>query len=87
MNFVWMLLIGLAVGIVVKLILPGRHRDDTVVTLLLGIGGSLLIGHIGLELGWYGGPYEGRGLAASIVGAVLVLFLYNLLEGRLRRAS
>ena len=87
MNFVWMLLIGLTIGIVAKLLLPGREGGDTAAMILMAIGGSMLVGYVGIELGWYGGPLEGRGTAASVVGAMLLLFLYSLVEGRRRRAT
>lgn len=82
MDFLWMLAIGLVVGIIVKLLVPWRDRDGTATTLMLGIGGSLLVGYVGRGLGWYEGPFELRGIAGCIVGAMLVLFLYRLVVGR-----
>lgn len=87
MDFVWMLLIGLTIGIVARLVLPRRGRGDAVVTLLLAIGGSGLVGYIGVRLGWYDGAFEGRGLVASILGAVLVLFIHHVVAGRRRSAT
>lgn len=72
---------GLIVGIIAKLLHPGRDPGGFIVTALIGIAGSLLGGFIGRALGLYG-PGQGAGLIMSIVGAILLLVVYHALVGR-----
>jgi uncharacterized membrane protein YeaQ/YmgE (transglycosylase-associated protein family) len=76
MGLIWMLIIGLVVGVIAKAIMPGRDPGGMIITILLGIGGSLLAGFLGRIVGWYE-PGEGAGIIASILGAVLILWLYR----------
>lgn len=69
---------GLIVGVIAKLVMPGRDPGGIIVTMLLGICGALLGGFIGRALGWYG-PNDGAGFLMSLLGAVLLLFVYRLL--------
>jgi uncharacterized membrane protein YeaQ/YmgE (transglycosylase-associated protein family) len=68
---------GLIVGIVAKLLMPGRDPGGFIVTMLLGIVGALMGGFIGRALGWYG-PNQGAGFIMSVIGAVLLLWLYRM---------
>ncbi len=81
LSFLWMLIIGLIAGAIAKLIMPGRDPGGIFVTMLLGIGGSLLAGLIGRALGWYQ-PGQGAGLIGSIVGAVIILAIYRMFRHR-----
>jgi len=74
------IIFGLIVGVVAKLIMPGRDPGGIIVTALLGIAGALLGGFLGRALGWYG-PQDAAGFLMSIVGAVLLLFVYRRLSG------
>ena len=82
MGFLWTLIIGLVVGAVAKLIMPGRDPGGIIVTMLIGVAGALLAGFLGRALGWYADPGEGPGIIASIIGALVLLFLYRLFTGR-----
>jgi len=82
MGFLWTLIIGLVVGAIAKLIMPGRDPGGIIVTMLIGVAGALLAGFLGRALGWYNDPGEGPGIIASIVGALVLLFLYRLMTGR-----
>ena len=85
MHILWMLLIGLIVGAVARFFMPGRP-GGIVMTILVGLGGSLVAGYIGRALGWYHGSYSGPGIIASIAGAMLLLFLFGMLmRGRAGR--
>ena len=53
LNFLWMCLIGLVAGALAKLIMPGKDPGGIIITMLLGIAGSLLAGFLGRALGWY----------------------------------
>jgi uncharacterized membrane protein YeaQ/YmgE (transglycosylase-associated protein family) len=91
MHVLWMLIIGLIVGAIAKLIVPGRDPGGIIITMLLGIAGSFLAGWIGRALGWYQ-PGQSAGFIASIVGAIIILAIYHLIRGRtgggqIRRAA
>jgi uncharacterized membrane protein YeaQ/YmgE (transglycosylase-associated protein family) len=81
MHIFMMLVIGLAVGAVAKLLMPGRP-GGVFVTILPGLGGSLLAGFVGRAIGWYRGPVDGPGIVASILGAMLLLLLFRIVVGR-----
>jgi len=76
MTILGWIIFGLIVGAVAKLLMPGRDPGGFIVTILIGIAGSLLGGFIGRGLGWYG---EGDpvGFLMALLGAVLLLFLYR----------
>lgn len=82
MGFLWTLIIGLVVGAIAKLLMPGRDPGGIIITMLLGIAGALLAGFIGRELGWYASPAEGPGIIASVIGAMILLLLYRLFVRR-----
>jgi uncharacterized membrane protein YeaQ/YmgE (transglycosylase-associated protein family) len=84
MDILAMLVIGLLVGIVAKLLMPGNDPGGIIVTILLGIAGSFVAGYIGRAAGWYS-EGEPVGFIASVVGAILLLVLYRALFGRRRR--
>jgi len=83
MHILWMLIIGLVIGAVAKLLMPGRDPGGFIVTTLIGIAGSLIAGFIGESLGWYRNG-QGAGFIASVLGAMLLLFLYRIAVGRRR---
>ena len=82
MSILWTLIIGLVVGAIAKLLMPGRDPGGFIVTMLIGVAGALLAGFLGRTLGWYDNPGEGPGIIASIIGAILLLALYRLFVGR-----
>jgi uncharacterized membrane protein YeaQ/YmgE (transglycosylase-associated protein family) len=81
MHILWILLIGLAIGALAKLIMPGRDPGGAIITILLGIAGSFLANYIGRAAGWYRSD-ESAGLIASVLGAVILLAAYRLIAGR-----
>jgi uncharacterized membrane protein YeaQ/YmgE (transglycosylase-associated protein family) len=82
MGFLWTLIIGLIVGAIAKLLMPGKDPGGVIVTMLIGVAGALLAGFLGRSLGWYQNPGEGPGIIASIIGAMILLLLYRLFIGR-----
>jgi uncharacterized membrane protein YeaQ/YmgE (transglycosylase-associated protein family) len=82
MSFLWTLIIGLVVGAIAKLLMPGREPGGVIVTMLIGVAGALLAGFLGRALGWYNNPGEAPGIIASIIGAMVLLLLYRLFLGR-----
>lgn len=73
------ILFGLIVGVVAKLIMPGKDPGGIVVTILLGIAGALVAGFLGQLAGFYG-PGDAAGLIMSVIGSILLLFAYRKLK-------
>jgi uncharacterized membrane protein YeaQ/YmgE (transglycosylase-associated protein family) len=80
LHFLWMCIIGLVAGALAKLIMPGKDPGGIIVTMLLGVAGSLIAGFLGRAMGWYQ-EGQGAGLIMSVVGAILLLVVYRLLRG------
>jgi uncharacterized membrane protein YeaQ/YmgE (transglycosylase-associated protein family) len=75
------ILFGLVVGIIAKLLMPGRDPGGFIVTILLGIAGALIGGFIGRAMGFYGSN-ESAGWIVSILGAIILLALYRMMVRR-----
>jgi uncharacterized membrane protein YeaQ/YmgE (transglycosylase-associated protein family) len=71
------IIFGLIVGVIAKLLMPGRDPGGFIITILLGIGGAVLGGFAGRMLGLYE-PGESAGFFVALLGAVALLFLYRL---------
>ena len=81
MGILSWILFGLVIGIIAKLLMPGRDPGGFIITILLGIAGALLGGFVGRAMGFYG-PGEAAGFLMSFIGAVLLLFLYRMFARR-----
>ena len=81
MHYLWMLIIGLVIGAIAKLIMPGKDPGGIIVTILIGIAGALIAGFLGRAVGWYQ-EGEPAGFIASIIGAILLLIVYRMIVGR-----
>ena len=79
LHLLWIIIIGLVAGAVAKLIMPGKDPGGLLITILLGVAGSLLANFLGRLIGWYK-PGESGGFIAAIVGAVILLLIYRLLK-------
>lgn len=81
MHWLWVVLIGLIVGTLAKLIMPGKDPGGIIVTMLLGITGSVVGTLIGRGVGWY---QEGQsaGFVVSLLGALLILAVYHFFRRR-----
>jgi uncharacterized membrane protein YeaQ/YmgE (transglycosylase-associated protein family)/uncharacterized protein (DUF697 family) len=77
MEYVWMVIVGFIVGLVARAIMPGTQNMGWILTAVLGIVGSFVAGFIGQALGFYRAG-EGVGFIGSVVGALIVLFIYGL---------
>lgn len=75
------ILFGLVIGIIAKLLMPGRDPGGFIITILLGIAGALLGGFVGRAMGFYG-EGESAGWLMSILGAVILLALYRMVARR-----
>jgi uncharacterized membrane protein YeaQ/YmgE (transglycosylase-associated protein family) len=70
------IIVGLIVGALARFLLPGEQKMGWILTCVLGIAGSVAAGYIGQALGWYAAG-EGAGWIASVLGAALLLFVYQ----------
>ena len=81
MEILSWILFGLVVGVIAKLLMPGRDPGGFIVTILLGIAGALVGGFVGRATGFYS-TSEGAGWLMSILGAILLLALYRMMVRR-----
>ena len=81
MGILSWIVFGLVVGIIAKLVTPGRDPGGIIITMLLGVAGALLGGFIGRAMGFYG-PTETAGWLMSIGGAILLLVIYRIVAPR-----
>jgi len=79
MSIVWTILIGFVAGLVARAIKPGDDSAGFIVTTPIGIAGSLIATYLGQAMGWYTAG-QGAGFIASVVGAILLLFIYGLIK-------
>ena len=75
------IIIGFVVGVIAKLIMPGKENMGFILTTLLGIAGSIAATYAGQALGWYDAG-QGAGWIGSIVGAFLLLWIYQKFQTR-----
>lgn len=80
MGYVWMAVIGFVVGLIARAILPGAQSLGIILTAVLGIAGSFAATFAGQAMGWYA-QGEPAGFIASIVGAIVLLFIVGRLKG------
>ena len=81
MSIIGWIFFGLIVGIVGKLLMPGRDPGGFILTILLGIAGALLGGFIGRAMGLYG-EGEPAGFIMAVIGSIILLVIYRLIVGR-----
>jgi uncharacterized membrane protein YeaQ/YmgE (transglycosylase-associated protein family) len=77
MHILWIIIIGFVAGLIARFLAPGPNNPaGFILTTVLGIVGAFIATFIGQAVGWYG-PEQGAGLIASVVGAVVVLFIWH----------
>jgi len=81
MHYVWMVIVGFVVGLIARAVMPGDQKLGLIMTAVLGIVGALVAGFLGQALGWYQAG-EPAGFIASIIGAVILLFIYMKVAAR-----
>ena len=81
LHWLWVILIGLVVGALAKWIMPGKDPGGIIVTILLGIAGSLLATWFGQLIGWYAAG-QSAGFIMSLLGAIVLLVIYRLFKKR-----
>ena len=80
MGIIWTIVLGFVIGVIAKLLHPGKENMGFIMTILLGIAGSFTAGLVGQLLGWYHAG-EGAGFIASVIAAIALLVLYGRLRG------
>lgn len=81
LHFIWEALVGLVIGAVAKFVMPGKDPGGILITMLLGVAGSLLAGWIGSAVGLYQ-PGASAGFIMSVLGAVVLLAIYRAIKGK-----
>jgi len=77
MGFIWTIIIGFVVGLFARALMPGKDAFGIIITTLLGIGGAIVGKFIGQAFGIYG-EKDPAGFLMSLIGAMILLFLYNM---------
>ena len=78
MGIISMIIVGFIVGLLARAIMPGDQKLGIIMTVILGIVGAIVAGYLGSAMGFYQ-PGEGAGWIGSIIGAIIVLFIYGLI--------
>ncbi|HEX4764540.1 MAG TPA: GlsB/YeaQ/YmgE family stress response membrane protein [Usitatibacter sp.] len=78
MSIIWAVIIGFLVGLVAKFLMPGRDPGGFIVTALLGIVGAVVATFLGQAMGIYAAG-QSAGFIGAVIGAIVVLFIYNLI--------
>ena len=81
MAIIWTIIVGLVVGAVAKLLMPGRDPGGFIITILLGITGAFVASYLDQAIGWYKAG-ESAGFIASVLGAIILLLLYRFIFKR-----
>ena len=81
MGIIWTIVLGFVIGVMAKLLHPGKENMGFIATILLGIGGSFVAGAVGQYMGWYQAG-EGAGFIASVIVAILLLVLYGKIRNK-----
>lgn len=82
MRFLWLILTGFAIGIIAKMLTPGRDPRGCLITCGIGIAGSLIATILGEALHLYA-PGERAGFIGSVIGAILLLLAYRAVRGKI----
>ncbi|CAH2928881.1 MAG: FIG00537353: hypothetical protein [uncultured Paraburkholderia sp.] len=81
LSFIGTVIVGLIVGLIARALKPGDDRMGLIMTIILGIAGSLVAGYMGRALGWYQ-PSQPAGWIASVIGAIVLLVIYGMVRRR-----
>jgi uncharacterized membrane protein YeaQ/YmgE (transglycosylase-associated protein family) len=81
LSVIGTIVVGFIVGLIARAVKPGDDRMGLIMTTLLGIAGAFIARYVGVAMGWYR-QEEPAGWIASVIGAVVLLFIYGMLRGR-----
>lgn len=79
MSILWTIFIGLIAGALAKFIMPGKDPGGIIITILIGIAGSVVFTYLGQLLGFYD-PGETAGFIGATIGAIILLAIYRLFK-------
>ena len=79
MSILWSIFIGLLEGGLAKLVMPGKDPGGMIVTMALGIAGSLVATFLGRSVGWYA-EGDATGFIGATLGAILLLAAYRMFK-------
>ncbi len=79
MHILWIILIGFVVGMLAKMLTPGRDPSGFLITVAIGIAGSFVATYLGQALHWYA-EGQAAGFLGSLVGAVLLLVVWHIVR-------
>jgi len=82
LSFIWWLIIGLIAGALARLIMPGKDPMGVLATIVLGIVGSIIGGLVGGLIWRSGNGFHPGGLFLSLLGAILVLWIWRMIRSR-----
>jgi uncharacterized membrane protein YeaQ/YmgE (transglycosylase-associated protein family) len=87
MGIIWTIIIGLVAGFIARLISRAPNEPSGfIMTALLGVVGAVVATWLGQAVGWYG-PNDGAGLIGAVIGALIVLAIWNAFAGRRRNTT
>jgi len=81
MGVIWTIVLGFVIGVIAKLLHPGKENMGFLMTIIMGIAGSFIAGIVGEAIGWYKAG-EGAGFIASVIVAILLLVVYGKIKGQ-----
>ena len=80
-NWIYIIVIGFVVGLLARLLKPGRDSMGIIMTTLLGIAGALFAGWVGQAMHWYR-PGQPAGFIGALLGAIVILIVVSLFRRR-----
>ena len=85
LSILWSILIGFVVGVIAKLLHPGKENMGIILTTVLGIAGSLIATFLGRLIGFYK-EGEAAGFFMALIGAIVLLVIFSLVKGKAKTA-
>jgi uncharacterized membrane protein YeaQ/YmgE (transglycosylase-associated protein family) len=80
-SFIGTLIVGAVIGLIARAVKPGDDSMGWIMTIVLGVVGSLVAGYVGRALGWYQ-PGQPAGWIASVIGAIVLLVIWGMVAKR-----
>lgn len=81
MGIIWTIIVGFVIGVVAKLLHPGKEHMGFIATVVLGVAGAFVGGMLGQYMGWYRAG-EGAGFLVSVIVAIVLLVIYGRIRGK-----
>ena len=85
LSILWSILIGFVVGVIAKLLHPGKENMGIILTTVLGIAGSLSATFLGRLVGFYK-EGEAAGFFMALIGAIVLLVVFSMMKGKAKAA-